>query len=132
MAAMALAVELRAFSSVTVVIPRCPGPLPDPTQVPRLHQIAQVLQCPAVAGSRSRLQSVTAAREDRPMYKILRVGLFRPKHRLLAADGIRAVEEYDQVARDLHTFVRRAHKVGFVSARQAVASEMVVTHWNGA
>jgi len=65
------------------------------------------------------------------MYKILRTGFWRPKARLLAPDGIDAGEEFNRMAVDLHTFVRKAHKTGFVAARVAGARQAVVTHWNG-
>jgi hypothetical protein len=69
--------------------------------------------------------------EGRPMYKILRRGLFRPKLRLVAPEGIGAGQEFDRLAAELGTFVRRARKVGFVAARKADAPQAVVSHWNG-
>lgn len=66
------------------------------------------------------------------MYKILRTGLFRPKVRLVAADGIAPGAEFDKLAKDLHSFARRARKTGFVAARCASAPELVETRWNGA
>ena len=65
------------------------------------------------------------------MYKLLRTGLLGQKQRVLAPEGIEAGEEFDRLAVDLHTFVRRAHKTGFVAARRAEAREPVVTRWNG-
>jgi len=65
------------------------------------------------------------------MYKILRRGFFRPKLRLVAPEGIGAGAEFDRLAAELGTFVRRARKVGFVSARKAGAQQTVVSHWNG-
>jgi len=65
------------------------------------------------------------------MYKILRNGTLRPKLRLVAAEGIDAGEEYDGLAVELGTFIKRARKVGFVAARKAEAAQVVVTLWNG-
>jgi len=65
------------------------------------------------------------------MFKVLQSGLWRQKQRVLAPDGIDAGDEYERLAVALHTFVRRAHKVGFVAARKAAVREPIVTHWNG-
>lgn len=65
------------------------------------------------------------------MYQLVRSGVFRPRVRLLAPAGIDAAGEFDRLAAELHTFVRRARKTGFVAARLSRFREAVVTHWNG-
>jgi len=72
------------------------------------------------------------AQEGTALYKLVRSGVWRPKVRLVAPAGIDAGEEFDRLAVDLHTFVRRARKSGFVAARLSRARETVVTLWNGA
>ena len=65
------------------------------------------------------------------MYQLVRSGVWRPRVRLVAPAGIDAAGEFDRLAVDLHTFVRKARKSGFVAARKCLAREAVETHWNG-